>query len=103
MKKSRFKVKPWRSAAYLKRVRGESCLSCGSPFDVQAHHLRHAERRGMGRKASDIWAVPLCVTCHMNCHTLGRESDWWSAHTRIDPIDWATEFYDRYSKEKSHE
>ena len=93
---SRFKEKPWRSAAYLKTVRGEPGVSCGSPVDVQAHHLRHAERRGMGRKASDIWAVPLCVTCPMNCHTVGREADWWLAHSRKDPIEWAAKFHKEY-------
>lgn len=89
--KSFLSRKPWRSAAYLKRVRGESCLVCDSPFDVQAHHLRHAERRGMARKNSDEWAVPLCVACHISCHTRGDEADWWRDHG-IEPVAWTRPF-----------
>ena len=97
---SRFKTKPWRSAAYLRTVRGEPCLACGSPLDVQAHHLRHAEQRGFSRKTADNWAVPLCVMCHMNCHTVGREADWWVAHTKKDPIEWASRFYEKFQESK---
>lgn len=66
---------------------------CASPLTVQAHHLRHAERRGVARKASDKWAVPLCVHCHMNCHTRGDESDWWKKKSRKNPIQWAETFF----------
>tara|TARA_R100000963_G_C4621721_1_gene89026 strand:+ start:639 stop:944 length:306 start_codon:yes stop_codon:yes gene_type:complete len=99
MKTSRFKEKPFRSQGYLKVVRGEACLSCASPFDVQAHHLRHAERRGMGRKASDIWAVPLCVRCHMDCHTVGREGDWWEKKN-VQPIEWAQSSFSRWEEKR---
>jgi hypothetical protein len=93
MKRSLSKSKPFRSSGYLKLVRGEPCLACGSPLDVQAHHLRHAERRGIARKASDKWAVPLCVKCHMNCHTVGAEADWWLSVPRKDPVGWAVKFF----------
>ena len=63
-------------------------MSCGSPFDVQAHHLRHGEKSGMGRKVSDEFVVPLCAMCHMDCHTRGNEADWW-IKKRSDPIEWA--------------
>jgi hypothetical protein len=71
---------------------------CASPFSVQAHHLRHAERRGMGRKNSDRWAVPLCAECHMKCHTRGDEADWWNDRL-IDPIEWANIFHERWENE----
>jgi len=86
------KQKKFRSSSYLVTVRGEPCLACGSPFCVQAHHLRHAEERGWGQKVSDKWTVPLCATCHASCHTRGKEGEWW-AMKGIDPIEWATIFF----------
>ena len=70
-------------------------MSCGSPLDVQAHHLRHAERRGISRKTADNWAVPLCHMCHMSCHTRGAEAEWW-ALKGVDPIEWANNFHRRF-------
>lgn len=67
---------------------------CGSPLDIQAHHLRHAARLGFGRKNSDRWAVPLCVRCHLDCHTRGDEADWWKGFG-IDPIDWSQQYFRR--------
>jgi len=103
MTTSRFKQKPWRSKAYLKLVRGESCIVCGSPFDVQAHHLRHAEKSGMGRKVDDRWVVPLCVSCHMDCHTEGDEAGWWNNEILYlcdDPIEWARKKKKKYLEGK---
>ena len=97
---SRFREKPWRSAAYLAVVRGERCLACRSPFGVQAHHLRHSERRGVSRKTADLWAVPLCYECHMKCHTRGREGEWWAENVGVDPIEWAKDFYSRWKEGK---
>jgi len=94
---SRFKIKPWRSKAYLKFVRGKSCLVCGFPFDVQAHHLRHAEKSGMGRKVDDRWVAPLCYRCHMDCHTRGDEASWWSDNSCGNPIEWAEKTYKEWS------
>ena len=96
-----FREKPWRSARYLCSVRDQPCLSCGTPFSIHAHHLRHAERTGMGRKASDMWAVPLCSRCHHSCHTRGREADWWSERPKEatqDPIRWARHFHRMFLK-----
>jgi len=87
--------KKFRSKRYLVRVRGESCLVCGSPYSVQAHHLRHAGERGWGQKVSDEFCVPLCALCHADCHTRGRESEWW-ALKGIDPIEWARIFYKKW-------
>ena len=71
---------------------------CGSPFSVHAHHLRHAEERGWGQKVSDKWAVPLCHMDHSDCHTRGRESEWW-ALKGIDPIEWAEDFFNKWDTE----
>jgi hypothetical protein len=48
---------------HLKFVASQPCLVCGrSPAD--AHHLRFAQPRAMGRKVSDEFTVPLCRTHH---------------------------------------
>ena len=39
----------------------------------------------MGRKASDRWAVPLCLLHHRSLHDAGDEEDWWEG-LGIDPI-----------------
>lgn len=94
--RTNFRGRKLRLPAYLKKVRGESCLVCGSPFPNHAHHLRHSEKSGMGQKVSDNWVVPLCWECHASCHTRGREDEWWE-NLGIDPIEWAKEFYQAWS------
>ena len=101
---SRVKVKKTRAPKYLAEVRGESCLVCGSPPPVHAHHLRHSERRGFGQKVGDNWVVPLCWECHADCHTRGDERDWWANELCEDPIEWATRNYKEWEggKEEEH-
>jgi hypothetical protein len=56
------------------------CLVCGrKPSDP--HHLRYAQPRALGRKASDEFVVPLC---RMH-HRAGDERAWWKA-AGIDPL-----------------
>ena len=43
----------------------------------QAQHLRFAQSRGMGRKVSDEWTVPLCATHHRAVHDAGDKMRWW--------------------------
>ncbi|WP_375775704.1 ERF family protein [Bradyrhizobium sp. ma5] len=48
-----------RSKAHLLFVRGQPCLICKqTPSD--AHHLKFAQPRALGRKVSDEFTVPLC-------------------------------------------
>ena len=48
-----------RDAAHLRFVAEQPCLICGrSPSE--AHHLRFAQARALGRKVSDAYTVPLC-------------------------------------------
>jgi len=88
-----------RSSKYLKLIRGEPCVVCGSPFSVQAHHMRHAAPLGWGRKVSDEFCVALCALCHADCHTRGRESEWW-AMNGIDGLGWAENFYKKFLEEE---
>ena len=39
----------------------------------------------MGRKVSDEWTVPLCVTHHRSLHIGGDEVKWWKER-QVDPI-----------------
>ena len=59
------------SASHLALVRKLPCCVCLSDEGCQAHHLGISEERGIGQKASDQWAVPLCVMCHARLHTFG--------------------------------
>jgi hypothetical protein len=73
-----------RDKAHLKFVASQPCLVCGrSPAD--AHHLRFAQLRAMGRKVSDEFTVPLCRTHHRDNHSFGDEVAWWERRA-IDPI-----------------
>ena len=73
-----------RDREHLRRVAARPCLVCGrSP--CQAHHVRYAQPRALGRKVSDEWVVPLCVTHHRDLHGVGDERGWWK-NQRIDPI-----------------
>jgi hypothetical protein len=59
------------------------CLVCGrQPAD--AHHLRFAQSRALGRKVSDEFTVPLCRGHHREVHHCGDEAAWWNK-AGIDP------------------
>jgi len=58
-------------------VAKQPCLVCGRlPSDP--HHLRFAQNRALGRKASDEFTVPLCRGHHREVHHCGDEVAWWS-------------------------
>jgi hypothetical protein len=59
-----------RNKAHLKFVSQQACLIGGrQPCD--AHHLRFAQPRPLGRKVSDEFTVPLCRTHHREVSPLG--------------------------------
>ncbi len=73
-----------RDKEHLRYVASQPCLVCGrSP--AQAHHVRFAQPRAMGRKVSDEWTVPLCASHHRALHTVGDEDKWWKERG-INPI-----------------
>ncbi|MGO9358353.1 MAG: ERF family protein [Xanthobacteraceae bacterium] len=62
----------------------QPCLICGrSPAD--AHHLRFAQPRALGRKVSDEFTVPVCRVHHRELHRHGNEAAWWKS-VDIDPL-----------------
>jgi hypothetical protein len=73
-----------RDKDHRKFVSSQPCLVCGrSPAD--AHHLRFAQPRALGRKVSDEFTVPVCRVHHRELHRHGDEAAWWQK-TMIDPL-----------------
>jgi hypothetical protein len=73
-----------RDREHVKYVAQQTCLVCGRrPCD--AHHLRFAQSRALGRKVSDEFTVPLCRGHHRELHRHGDEAKWWRK-TAIDPL-----------------
>lgn len=73
-----------RDRDHLKFVSTLPCLVCGrSPSD--AHHLKFAQARALGRKVSDEFTVPLCRTHHRELHLRGDERTWWQ-QLNVDPM-----------------
>jgi hypothetical protein len=74
-----------RHKRHLQYVSAQACLVCGrQPTD--AHHLRFAQPRAMGRKSSDEFTVPLCRIHHRQLHQAGNEIAWWKGFG-IKPIE----------------
>jgi hypothetical protein len=73
----------FRDKTHCKFVSKQPCLICGrQPAD--AHHLRFAQHRALGRKVSDEFIVPLCRGHHREVHRSGDEASWWKK-AGIDP------------------
>jgi ERF superfamily len=73
-----------RDKDHRKFVSSQPCLVCGrSPAD--AHHLRFAQPRALGRKVSDEFTVPVCRVHHRELHRHGDEAAWWEG-IKIDPL-----------------
>jgi hypothetical protein len=72
-----------RDREHVRLVAKQPCLVCGRrPAD--AHHLRFAQSRTLGRKVSDEFTVPLCRGHHREIHRCGDEAAWWKK-AGIDP------------------
>jgi hypothetical protein len=80
-----------RNKAHLAFVAAQLCLVCQrSPCD--AHHLKFAQPRSLGRKVSDEFTVPLCREHHHELHRHGNEMAWW-ANLQIDAMKAAKELW----------
>jgi hypothetical protein len=65
-----------RDKRHREFVAAQPCVVCGrKPSD--AHHLRFAQPRALGRKVSDEFTVPLCREHHGEVHRRGNEARWW--------------------------
>jgi hypothetical protein len=64
-----------RDPEHLRFIATQPCLLCGrSPSD--AHHLRFAQPRAMGRKVSNQFTVPLCALHHRDLYARDNEEAW---------------------------
>jgi hypothetical protein len=73
-----------RDKDHRKFVSSQPCVVCGrTPAD--AHHLRFAQPRALGRKVSDEFTVPVCRVHHRELHRHGDEAAWWEG-IRLDPL-----------------
>jgi hypothetical protein len=65
-----------RCKEHLRFVASQPCVICARQ-PTHAHHLRHAQSRGLNLKVSDAFTVPLCAIHHNDVHKVGREEQWW--------------------------
>jgi hypothetical protein len=80
-----------RSKAHLAFVAAQPCLVCQrTPCD--AHHLKFAQPKALGRKVSDEFTVPLCREHHHELHRHGNEAAWW-ANLKLAPLEAAKELW----------
>ncbi|WP_036055060.1 ERF family protein [Bradyrhizobium sp. URHD0069] len=80
-----------RNKTHLTFVASQPCLVCQrAPSD--AHHLKFAQPRTLGRKVSDEFTVPLCRDHHLQLHHYGNETAWW-ANLNIAPMETAKELW----------
>lgn len=77
-KMSSYKNRP-RDFAYLAWVASQQCIVCESQFKLQPSrsYAHHAGQRGLGRRADDATAIPLCWRHHdrassISIHALGK-------------------------------
>jgi hypothetical protein len=81
-----------RDKDHLRFVATQPCLLC-SRVPSDAHHLRFAQPRALGRKVGDQFTVPLCRIHHRQVHECSDESAWWT-DLEIDAIEIAKGLWD---------
>lgn len=86
-------VKPrrHRDKDHIRFIAVQPCTVCGRQ-PCEAHHLRFAQPRALGRKVSDEFTVPLCRVHHRELHHHGDERAWWNK-LNINPVPIALRFW----------
>ena len=90
------KGKRWLNKDYLKFISEMPCSNC-SIIDgtIVPHHLKHRyspySGGGMGRKASDIFTMPLCFECHDRLHNGDNNVTNYQAEFIFKTLDRATQ------------
>src|ERR1700722_12641162 len=82
-----------RDKDHCKFVASQPCIVCGRT-PSEAHHIRFAQPRALGRKVSDEYTVPIFRLHHRELHRYGDEASWW-AGANIDPLPIALELWRR--------
>jgi hypothetical protein len=85
------KLRRSRDKDHLRFISMQPCTVCGRQ-PCEAHHLRYAQPRALGRKVSDEFTVPLCRVHHRELHGQGDERAWW-AKFNMDPLPTALRFW----------
>jgi hypothetical protein len=80
-----------RDKEHCKYVATQACLICGRT-PSEAHHIRFAQPRALGRKVSDEYTVRVCRLHHRELHRYGDEASWW-AGVGVDPLSVALELW----------
>jgi hypothetical protein len=80
----------FRSKPYLNFIRSKPCVLCQHPISHAHHEALH--RAGMGIKAPDSHAVPLCVECHALRHRVGKDTFWKNTNIEMLIIGYLTEW-----------
>jgi hypothetical protein len=89
-----------RDKEHCKFVARQACVVCGRA-PAEAHHLRFAQPRALGRKVSDEFTVPVCRLHHRELHRYGDEVSWW-AGVNVDPVPIALELWRRSRSGAAH-
>jgi hypothetical protein len=86
-------MKPRRSRDkdHIRFIARQPCTVCGRK-PCEAHHIRFAQSRALGRRVSDEFTVPLCRVHHRELHRKGDEAAWWGS-VNIDPMPIALGFW----------
>ena len=85
------KLRRSRDKDHLRFIAIQPCTVCGRQ-PCEAHHLRFAQPRALGRRVSDEFTVPLCRVHHRELHRQGDERAWWNK-ANIDPMPIALRFW----------
>ena len=89
-----------RDKEHCKFVARQACVVCGRA-PAEAHHLRFAQPRALGRKVSDEYTVPVCRLHHRELHRYGDEASWW-AGVNVDPVPIAHQLWRRSRSGATH-
>ena len=73
-----------RDKQHLRFITRQPCTACGRQ-PCEAHHIRYAQPRALGRRVSDEFTVPLCRLHHRELHQYGDERVWWNKRN-MDPM-----------------
>jgi hypothetical protein len=82
-----------RDKEHCRFVATQPCVVCGRT-PAEAHHIRFAQPKALGRKVSDEYTAPVCRVHHRDLHGYGDEASWW-AGVGIDPLPIALELWRR--------
>jgi hypothetical protein len=85
------KLRRSRDRDHLQFIARQPCTVCGRQ-PCEAHHIRYAQPRALGRKVSDEFTVPLCRMHHRELHRQGDERAWWVTFN-INPLPVALRFW----------